>query len=333
MTTADAIIEVDNLAIDFSTRGSMTRAVDGLSFNVRAGETFVLVGESGCGKSATSLAILRLLPSPAGRIAQGEIRFRGDNLLAKTSSEMRAVRGAAISMIFQDPLSSLSPAHSVGMQVSEVLLVHHRMNKADAWARAAELLALVRLPNPENLLHAFPHQLSGGMRQRVMIAMALACQPALLIADEPTTALDVTIQAQILDLLRDLKARLGMSMLLITHDFGVVAEMADRVAVIYAGRKVEEASVFDLFARPLHPYTRALMAATPRLALADEDVEPPRFAELRGSVPAQMRGGVGCSFAPRCPMAQTRCWIETPILSEPREAHTVACHFPGETHG
>jgi peptide/nickel transport system ATP-binding protein len=329
----DNIIEVKDLAIDFAARGATLRAVDGLSFDVKRGETFVLVGESGCGKSATSLAILGLLPQPAGRIASGEIRYRGDNLLDKSAAEMRALRGAAISMIFQDPLSSLSPAHTVGVQVAETLIVHHQMNRRDAFGRARDLLALARLPDPESLVHAFPHQLSGGMRQRVMIAMAIACQPALLIADEPTTALDVTIQAQILDLLRDLKARLGMSLLLITHDFGVVAEMADRVAVIYAGRKVEEASVFDLFARPMHPYTRALMAASPRLDLSDTESEPAPFAELRGAVPTMRRAAVGCSFAPRCPHAQTRCWIETPALTERRGDHAAACHFPGELHG
>ena len=289
----------------------MTRAVDGVSFSIAPGETPAVVGESGCGKSVTSLSILRLVADPPGRIVSGSIRFQGRDLLALPEAEMRAIRGSEIAMIFQEPMTSLNPVRSVGRQIAEVLVEHEGMS--EAMQRAEDLLRLVQIPDPARRVREYPHQLSGGMRQRVMIAMALACSPKLLIADEPTTALDVTIQAQILELMRDLKARVGAAILLITHDLGVVAEMAERVVVMYAGHKVEEASVDALFERPRHPYTKGLLDSVPRLGASLES-ESSRLQEIPGLVPALDGSLIGCAFAPRCPLAQDLCRRVAPPL-------------------
>jgi peptide/nickel transport system ATP-binding protein len=291
----------------------VTRAVDGVSFSIAPGETPAVVGESGCGKSVTSLSILRLVADPPGRIVSGSIRFQGRDLLALPEAEMRAIRGSEIAMIFQEPMTSLNPVRSVGRQIAEVLVEHEGMSRGEAMQRAEDLLRLVQIPDPARRVREYPHQLSGGMRQRVMIAMALACSPKLLIADEPTTALDVTIQAQILELMRDLKARVGAAILLITHDLGVVAEMAERVVVMYAGHKVEEASVDALFERPRHPYTKGLLDSVPRLGASLES-ESSRLQEILGLVPALDGSLIGCAFAPRCPLAQDLCRRVAPPL-------------------
>ena len=311
------ILAVENLQTHFFTRDGVVRALDGVSYAVGAGETLGVVGESGCGKSVSALSILRLVPPP-GRIVGGAVRFEGRDLLAASESEMRALRGNRISMIFQEPMTSLNPVLSIGRQIAETVKLHQGLAGGAARERALEMLRLVHIPEPEARLRQYPHQLSGGMRQRVMIAMALACNPRVLIADEPTTALDVTIQAQILELIDELKAKLGAAVILITHDLGVVAETAQRVVVLYAGRKVEEAAVEELFDAPLHPYTRGLMAAIPQLA----DTARHRLAEIPGLVQQALRG---CSFAPRCARASERCRAEAPALTEPRPGHYVAC--------
>jgi len=309
------ILEVDGLQTHFFTRDGVVRAVDGVSYGVDQGETLAVVGESGCGKSVSALSILRLVPPP-GRIVGGAVRFQGRNLLEASEREMRALRGNQVSMIFQEPMTSLNPVLTIGRQIAEAFALHERVSWKRAMARAAEMLRLVHIPEPEARLRQYPHQLSGGMRQRVMIAMALACNPKVLIADEPTTALDVTIQAQILELIQELKEKLGTAVILITHDLGVVAETAQRVVVLYAGRKVEEAPVGELFANPRHPYTQGLMAAIPRLG------EEGRLAEIPGYVQMQ---AAGCSFAPRCPRASERCRREAPPLEEIGKGHRVAC--------
>ena len=309
------ILEVDGLQTHFFTRDGIVKAVDGVSYAVDEGETLAVVGESGCGKSISALSILRLVPQP-GRIVGGAIRFQGRNLLEASEAEMRALRGNQVSMIFQEPMTSLNPVLTIGRQIAEAVALHQHLPWGKAMARAGEMLRLVHIAEPEARLRQYPHQLSGGMRQRVMIAMALACNPKVLIADEPTTALDVTIQAQILELIQELKEKLGTAVILITHDLGVVAETAQRVVVLYAGRKVEEASVGELFANPKHPYTRGLMAAIPRLG--DEG----RLAEIPGFVEMQKQG---CSFAPRCPRASERCRGEAPPLEEVAQGHYVAC--------
>jgi peptide/nickel transport system ATP-binding protein len=318
-----ALLEVEDLKTHFFTRDGVVRAVDGVSFSVSEGETLAVVGESGCGKSVTSLSILRLIASPPGRIVSGRLAFQGQDLLEKSEGEMRALRGNEISMIFQEPMTSLNPVLTVGRQIAEALELHQGLGRKAAMQRAGEMLKLVHIPEPERRLRQYPHELSGGMRQRVMIAMALACSPKLLIADEPTTALDVTIQAQILDLMRELKARTGAAILLITHDLGVVAEMAERVVVMYAGRKVEEAPVEALFARPLHPYTRGLLGSIPRLG--ETAGARKRLAEIPGMVPSLKEPMPGCSFAPRCPLAQPRCRAEYPPLEEKNPGHFAAC--------
>jgi len=289
-----ALLEVENLQTHFATSDGVNRAVDGLSFSVEAGETVAIVGESGCGKSVTSMSILRLIPEPPGKIA-GEIRFQGKDLLKLSDAEMRKIRGNEISMIFQEPMTSLNPVLSVGKQIGEAVQLHQGLNKKDAEARAVEMLRLVGIPAPERRVKEYPHQLSGGMRQRVMIAIALACNPKLLIADEPTTALDVTIQAQILDLMRDLKHRVGAAIVLITHDLGVVAEVAERVIVMYAGRKVEEAPVAELFGNPKHPYTKGLLGAVPKLG-SSLSGETTRLAEIPGLVPSMKQKIQGCKL-------------------------------------
>jgi len=320
-----ALLEVENLQTHFRTPDGVNRAVDGLSFHVEAGETVAIVGESGCGKSVTSMSILRLIPEPPGKIA-GTIRFQGKDLLKLSDREMRAIRGNEISMIFQEPMTSLNPVLTVGRQIGETLRLHQGLNKEQAEARAVEMLRLVGIPEPERRVREYPHQLSGGMRQRVMIAIALACNPKLLIADEPTTALDVTIQAQILDLMRDLKHRVGAAIILITHDLGVVAEVAERVVVMYAGRKVEEAAVGPLFHNPKHPYTQGLLGSVPKLgsSLTGEET---RLAEIPGLVPSLKQKIQGCVFASRCPYATDLCRQVAPALEEKAPGHIAACHY------
>jgi oligopeptide/dipeptide ABC transporter ATP-binding protein len=321
---AAPLLDIDGLKTHFFTRDGVVRAVDGISFAVYPGETLAVVGESGCGKSVTSLSILRLIASPPGRIVAGRIRFQGRNLLDLTEPQMRKLRGNEISMIFQEPMTSLNPVLTVGRQIAESLIVHRGLTRAEAMSRAAEMLRLVDIPEPQRRLGEYPHQLSGGMRQRVMIAMALACNPRLLIADEPTTALDVTIQAQILDLMRQLKQKTGAAIVLITHDLGVVAEMAQRVVVMYAGRKVEEAPVDELFGRPRHPYTRGLLNSIPRLDEA-ATAGRKRLAEIPGLVPSLREEMPGCAFAERCAYATQRCRREAPPLEAKGGGHWVAC--------
>ncbi len=327
MTAPQPLLEITDLATHFFTRDGVVRAVDGVSYSVGAGETLAVVGESGCGKSVTALSVLRLIASPPGRVVGGSIKFKGDDLLRKTEFEMRKIRGNDISMIFQEPMTSLNPVLTIGRQVAEPLIQHQQLSLAEARERGIALLNMVHIPAAARRFDEYPHQLSGGMRQRVMIAMALACEPQLLIADEPTTALDVTIQAQILELMGELKSRLGTAIVLITHDLGVVAEMAQRVVVMYAGRKVEEAAVNDIFAQPLHPYTRGLMGAIPKLSdRRTRDVRA-RLTEIPGMVPS-LRGErlAGCPFAPRCSLAMPRCTVESPELRTVQPGHQVACH-------
>jgi peptide/nickel transport system ATP-binding protein len=319
-----ALLEVEDLRTYFYTRDGVVRALDGVSFSVERGETLAVVGESGCGKSVTALSILRLIASPPGRIVSGRVAFAGRNLLALSEREMRSVRGNEISMIFQEPMTSLNPVLTIGRQIAETARVHRGLSAGEAKQKAIEMLALVNIPEAERRVSQYPHELSGGMRQRVMIAMALTCGPRLLIADEPTTALDVTIQAQILMLMRDLKEKTGAAIVLITHDLGVVAEMAQRVVVMYAGRKVEEARVDALFARPLHPYTVGLLNSVPRLS----DVQlgrVTRLAEIPGTVPSLRDEPVGCTFAPRCAYATDLCRGEYPPLEMKEEGHYAAC--------
>ncbi len=320
-----ALLEIDTLQTHFRTPDGVNRAVDGVSFKIEAGQTLAVVGESGCGKSVTAMSILRLIPEPPGKIA-GAIRFQGTDLLKLSDREMRAIRGNDISMIFQEPMTSLNPVLTVGRQIGETLRLHQALGRHAADERAVEMLTLVGIPEPRRRVGEYPHQLSGGMRQRVMIAIALACSPKLLIADEPTTALDVTIQAQILDLMRDLKARVGAAIMLITHDLGVVAEVANQVVVMYAGRKVEEAPVRQLFARPRHPYTQGLLGAVPKLgsSLAGGTT---RLAEIPGLVPSLKKRIAGCVFAGRCPQVQDVCRALAPGLEEKAQGHIAACHF------
>ena len=324
--TNTPILQVDRLQTHFGTPDGVVRAVEGLSFHIDAGETVAIVGESGCGKSVTSMSILRLIPEPPGRI-QGSIRFEGRELLTLPDSEMRKLRGDDISMIFQEPMTSLNPVLTVGRQIGETLRLHQGLSSGQAEGRSVEMLELVGIPAAKRRVREYPHQLSGGMRQRVMIAMALACNPKLLIADEPTTALDVTIQAQILDLMRDLKTRLGSAIMLITHDLGVVAEMAQRVVVMYAGRKVEEAGVDDLFARPMHPYTRGLLGAVPKLGSSLEQGGRTKLAEIPGLVPSLRKPIVGCPFAGRCVLVQDVCRTVAPAVELKAPGHMAACHF------
>ena len=326
MSSGPALLEVDNLQTHFFTPGGVIRAVNGVSYHLKPGETLGVVGESGCGKSVTALSILRLVSSPPGRIVGGAIRFEGRDLLGLSEHEMEQIRGNDISMIFQEPMTSLNPIYTVGRQISEAIALHQRLSRKDAMDGAIEMLRRVSMPEPERRAHAFPHQLSGGMRQRVMIAMALSCNPKVLIADEPTTALDVTIQAQILDLIRDLRERLGTAVILITHDLGVVAENADRVVVMYAGRKVEEATVDELFDHPGHPYTIGLLGSIPQLDAATwATSERPRLTEIKGMVPSLAHLPKGCSFAPRCGFATEQCHTAAPPLDMPRPEHWIAC--------
>jgi peptide/nickel transport system ATP-binding protein len=315
-----AILEVRDLRTQFNTLDGVVRAVDGVSFALDRGETLGIVGESGCGKSVTAMSILRLIPPETGRIASGSIKFEGEELTTLSEDAMKRLRGHRISMIFQEPMTSLNPVLTVGTQIAENVTRHLGVSKKAARERAREMLDLVRIADAKRRLDEYPHQLSGGMRQRVMIAMALSCDPQVLIADEPTTALDVTIQAQILDLMLDLKEKTGTAIVLITHDLGVVAETAQRVVVMYAGRKVEESPVEALFDNPLHPYTRGLMAAIPRL-----DTDAVRLQEIPGVVPLLTRPIVGCAFAARCPLATDRCRAEAPPMVDVGGGHTALC--------
>jgi len=321
------LLRVQDLKTHFHTRDGVVRAVDGVSFDVMPGETLAIVGESGCGKSVTAMSILRLLPMPPARIAGGRIEFEGRNLLELSEPEMRKVRGNAISMIFQEPMTSLNPVLTIGRQISEALVLHRGMTEKAALVRAAEMLRKVRIPEAERRLAQYPHELSGGMRQRVMIAMALACGPRLLIADEPTTALDVTIQAQILELMHELRDETGASVILITHDLGVVAEIAHRVVVMYAGRKVEEAPIGELFAAPRHPYTRGLLGSMPHLGDSVNETGK-RLVEIPGMVPSLKDPAPGCLFAPRCPNATERCSRDAPSLELHAPGHWAACWNP-----
>ena len=327
------ILEVKGLRTLFFTRQGLVRAVSDLSFHVGRGEVLAIVGESGCGKSITALSIMRLVPTPPGRIDAGSVKLEGRELLSLDEEEMRAVRGNDISMIFQEPMTSLNPVLSIGEQIAEAVRLHQDISRADARARAVEMLDLVRIPEPAQRAREYPHQLSGGMRQRVMIAMALACNPRVLIADEPTTALDVTIQAQILDLIVKLQQARGTAVILITHDLGVVAETAHRVVVMYAGRKIEEAPVEELFDRPLHPYTHGLMASVPRLAVLGGGPTAERLQEIPGMVPLLSALPEGCAFAPRCAHADDTCRATYPDYVERRPGHWVACWHAERLYG
>ena len=321
-----ALLEVENLQTHFGTIDGVVRAVEGLSFHIDAGETVAIVGESGCGKSVTSMSILRLIQEPPGKIA-GAIRFKGRNLLEVPDAEMRQIRGKDISMIFQEPMTSLNPVLTVGRQIGETVRLHEGLSAVAAEKRAIDMLDLVGIPESKRRVREYPHQLSGGMRQRVMIAMALACSPQLLIADEPTTALDVTIQAQILDLMRDLKTRVGAAIMLITHDLGVVAEMAERVVVMYAGRKVEEGTALAIFGNPLHPYTRGLLGAVPKLGSSLSGKGRTKLTEISGQVPSLRQKMVGCAFAGRCSMATDLCRMVAPAVEAKTPGHYAACHY------
>src|SRR3984893_1246033 len=334
---ADAGLALDVVALRtfFFTRAGIIKAVDGVSFSVRHGETLALVGESGCGKSMTALSILRLIPNPPGRIVGGSVELDGRDLLRLDEAQMRGVRGKDISMIFQEPMTSLNPVLTIGDQIAEVLALHEGASRSAAMAKAVEMLRRVRIPEPAQRAREYPHQLSGGMRQRAMIAMALACNPKVLIADEPTTALDVTIQAQILDLILELQKQLGTAVILITHNLGVVAETAQRVIVMYAGRKVEEAEVDALFSQPLHPYTHGLLASIPRLEImaGRNSASVGRLQEISGMVPALNNLPPGCVFAPRCTFADDRCRSQYPPYEQLRPGHWAACWHSERLYG
>jgi peptide/nickel transport system ATP-binding protein len=318
----ERLLEIRGLKTHFATDEGWVHAVDGVDLAIDRGETLGVVGESGCGKSVTALSVMKLLAMPPARIVAGEIRWRGRDLVPLPQDAMRSIRSKEIAMVFQEPMTSLNPVYTVGEQIAEVLRLHEGLGRRAALDRAIEMLRLVHIPHAERRAHDYPHQFSGGMRQRVMIAMALSCNPQLLIADEPTTALDVTIQAQILDLLGELKAKMGMAVMLITHAMGVIAETAQRVAVMYAGKVVEEATVQELFSAPHHPYTQGLIRSIPRIDLAA--VHKQRLETIRGVVPSLLEPAPGCRFAPRCPYAHAECG-ETPPLREIRPGHKTAC--------
>ena len=319
------LLEIKGLKTHFDTDDGILRAVDGVDISINKGETLCVVGESGCGKTVTAMSVLKLIAMPPGRIVEGQILFEGRDLVPLTSHEMDDIRAKEIGFIFQEPMTSLNPVLSIGEQVAESLRRHEGLSKKDALARAIEMLKMVQIPNAAGRVHDYPHQFSGGMRQRVVIAMALACKPKLVIADEPTTALDVTIQAQILDLLQDMKERLGMAVMLITHAMGVVAETAQRVVVMYAGKVVEEADVDELFADPRHPYTQGLIRSIPRIDLASE--HKTRLEAIGGSVPILINPAPGCRFAPRCRYAMSVCSEREPRLREIAPGHRMACHL------
>jgi oligopeptide/dipeptide ABC transporter ATP-binding protein len=319
--TEEPILRVSDLSVGFSSGGTLARAVDGVSFEVRRGRTLGIVGESGCGKSVTAFSIMRLLPQPQGRILGGRILFEGQDLVQAGNEELHRVRGGRIGMVFQEPLSALNPVQTIGRQLCEVLLLHKPITKREALQQAVALLAKVGIPSPEVRVGEYPHQLSGGMRQRVVIAMALSCNPAVLIADEPTTALDVTIQAQILELMSSLQRELGMAILLITHDLGVIAQVCDEVVVMYAGRVAEQGPVEAIFRRPTHPYTRGLLASIPRLSTPRKS----RLPTIEGAVPGLADMPAGCRYHNRCPWAEARCAAARPPLEPVAESHWVSC--------
>ena len=325
----ETVLQVKNLKTYFYTEEGMVPAVDGLDFELGKGETLAIVGESGCGKSVTSLSVLRIVPTPPGKIRDGEILYKGEDLLKKSEREMRAIRGNEISMIFQEPLTSLNPVFTIGKQITDILRMHQGMNKKQAYEKAVEMLAKVRIPSPEKVVNDYPHQLSGGMRQRVMIAMALACNPGILIADEPTTALDVTIQAQIMHLLCDLKKDRDTSIILITHDLGVVAQIAENVMVMYAGQAVEYADVKSIFKEPLHPDTKGLLKSLP--VLGEEKDE---LYSIKGNIPSPKDYPQGCRFSPRCDQACEKCRKEPPPLTVLPDGRKVRCwnYVGGESH-
>ncbi|MBC9880628.1 ABC transporter ATP-binding protein [Bradyrhizobium sp. INPA01-394B] len=322
------LLEIKGLKTHFSTDDGILQAVDGVDISINRGETLCVVGESGCGKTVTAMSILKLIAMPPGRIAAGEIIFEGRDLVPLTSNQLDEIRAKEIGFIFQEPMTSLNPVLTIGEQIAESLRRHEAVTRKQAIERTIEMLKLVQIPNAEGRVHHYPHQFSGGMRQRVMIAMALACKPKLVIADEPTTALDVTIQAQILDLLQDMKERFGMAVMLITHAMGVVAETAQRVVVMYAGKVVEEAGVDALFADPRHPYTQGLIRSIPRIDLDSE--HKTRLEAIGGSVPILINPPVGCRFAPRCKFAMNVCTEKEPLLREIAPGHRMACHL-GDT--
>jgi peptide/nickel transport system ATP-binding protein len=324
----DALLEIRDLKTHFRSDEGMVHAVDGVDLSIARGETLCVVGESGSGKTVTALSVLKLIPMPPGRIVGGEIIWQGKDLVALNAAEMNRVRAKDIAIVFQEPMTSLNPVYTIGDQLAEVIQLHQGGSRRAALARAVEMLSLVNIPSPQRRIHDYPHHFSGGMRQRVMIAMALSCNPKLLIADEPTTALDVTIQAQILDLLQEMKSRLGMSIMLITHAMGVVAEVAQRVVVMYAGKVVEEAGVDRLFGNPAHPYTQGLIRSIPRIDLAAERKQ--RLETIAGSVPKLINPPVGCRFAPRCRLAIDECSRAQPPLREIEPGHKVACIRAGE---
>jgi peptide/nickel transport system ATP-binding protein len=317
------LLEIQGLKTHFKTDDGWLHAVDGVDITVDRGETVCVVGESGCGKSVTAMSVLKLLPMPPARIVAGRVLWQGRDLVPMSAEQMRRIRAKEIAIVFQEPMTSLNPVYTVGEQIAEVLRLHEGLSARAALDRAAELLELVRIPTPQRRVHDYPHQFSGGMRQRVMIAMALSCNPQLLIADEPTTALDVTIQAQILDLLGELKERLGMAVLLITHAMGVVAEVAQRVVVMYAGQVIEEAPVAELFAHPRHPYTQGLIRSIPRIDLAATHKQ--KLEAIAGTVPKLIAPREGCRFAPRCKHAMPACTAATPVLREVAPGHHLAC--------
>jgi peptide/nickel transport system ATP-binding protein len=323
-TVPAPLLEVDQLEVEFKTRAGIAHVLDGVGFSLMPGETLGIVGESGCGKSITALSIMGLLPRPPGRIAGGAIRLKGENLLEAAEARMRQVRGNDISMIFQEPMTSLNPVFTVGDQIAEAVMLHEGLSRRDAWERATEMLKAVHIPVPERRVGEYPHQMSGGMRQRVMIAMALACRPEVLIADEPTTALDVTVQAQVFDLLLELRETTGTAIILITHDMGAIAEMSDRVAVMYAGRIIETGTVESILEEPCHPYTRGLISCVPHL----EDTPPrerPPLVEIPGVVPALTALGQGCAFAPRCDRSLENCSSDKPSVFATGNDHHTAC--------
>jgi len=315
------LLQVKDLKTYFYTDDGVVKAVDGVDFTIRKGETLGMVGESGCGKSVTALSVLRLIQEPPGKIVSGEIWFKGEELLKKNPEEMRKIRGNDISMIFQEPMTSLNPVYTIGAQISEAIVLHQKLDKEKALSKTIEVLKLVGIPSPETRVHVYPHELSGGQRQRVMIAMALSCNPDLLIADEPTTALDVTIQAQILELIKKLKEEIGMSVLMITHDLGVIAEVSDNVVVVYAGKAVEYADVVSIFKNPRHPYTMALHNSIPRLT----DKPGKKLEVIQGGIPDPLALPSGCKFHPRCKFAIDLCKKEEPELEKIEDNHIVRC--------
>jgi peptide/nickel transport system ATP-binding protein len=323
-TASDVVLEIDDLHVDFQTRAGTAHVLGGISLSLPKGEVLGIVGESGCGKSMTALSVMGLVPSPPGRIASGAIRFNGEDLVKVSEARMRETRGNRISMIFQEPMTSLNPVFTVGDQISEAIILHQKLSRKDALDRAVELLRSVHIPAPKQRVHEYPHQLSGGMRQRVMIAMALACEPDVLIADEPTTALDVTVQAQVFELLLELQQETGTSIILITHDMGAIAQMANRVAVMYAGRIIETGFVDDILENPRHPYTRGLISCVPHLS-DDPSAERVPLTEIPGVVPPLTELSKGCAFEPRCHARMDRCKASRPTQFDVGEGQAVAC--------